>query len=129
MPTSDFKMTVVAQRITEKGSGYDNFRFVAEGDWIETPFYEFTDKIALSWSDDFTLYSDSSYIHNGVVSDYTNTIRSTVDPEKGVSYDVNLRLGNNDDSVFLIAKVYKPNETGTANVVAEYGHVEIAARD
>lgn len=129
MPTSDFKMTVVAQRITEKGSAYDNFKFVATGDWIESPFFEFTDTIALSWSDNFTLYSDYAYINTGGIYDYTRTQRATVDAEKGIAYDVDLRVGKNDGEVVLVAKVYKNNSTGTANVVAEYGHVEIAARD
>lgn len=38
-----------------------------------------------------------------------------------------MRLGVTDDKAVLVAKVYKPNSSGSANVVAEYGHVELSA--
>lgn len=125
MPTSDFKLTTVAQRITEKGSSYDNFKFTVEGQWKVNPNWEFTDTIAVAWSDEFTLYQDYAYI-NGYSTD---TSRAKVNAEKGVAYDVDLQLGKKEESILLIAKVYKNNSTGTANVVGEYGHVELAARD
>lgn len=133
MPTTDFELTVVAQRTTLGNDNRDAFIFTAEGNWKETPFFEFTDVIALSWSDEFTLFSHSAYIYEGcdpICYDYTRTTLNTIKPEEGVAYDVDLQTGHNDEAVFLKATVYKlPNSTGSANVVAEYGHVELTARD
>ncbi|HZG55318.1 hypothetical protein [Paenibacillus sp.] len=127
MPTSEFKMTTVAQRIYELSTSYDNFQFITEGDWIVNPNYEFTDAIALAWSDEFTVYDDYSYIISGNWYDYSRTSLNAVVPEGGVGYDVDLQVGTDDDAVFLVATVYKNATTGTANVVGEYGHVEIMA--
>lgn len=126
MPKSDFELDVVVQRISEKGDNYDNFKFVATGDWKETPFFEFTDVIAIAWSDDFTLYRDYAYIDHGWIT--TNQTRKKVDNEKGVAYNVDLEVGETDKEAVLVAKVYKSNSSGEANVSAEYGHVELTAR-
>ncbi|MEH7454181.1 hypothetical protein, partial [Gottfriedia acidiceleris] len=128
MPTSDFVMTVVAQRISERSG--DNFKFTATGDWKASPTWEFTDSIALGWSDNFTLYSDYSYMYgydvNGAQTLYPGT-RNSVKAETGVGHNVSLRPGITDDKAVLVAKVYKNASSGTANVVAEYGHVQLTA--
>ncbi len=129
MSPSDFKMTVAVQKVPQSyDPANDTFNFVAEGDWRAAPFYEFTDSIALAWSDQFTLKSDYAYM---VYSDGTTssgvTTRSAVTPEAGVAYDVDLLLGKSDDKAILNATVYKKNSTDSANVVGEYGHVELTA--
>jgi len=137
MPKSDFELTVVAQRIPAP-AGYpsngDYFRFLATGDWKIDPFYNFTDAIALSWSDNFTLYEDRAYVTYGPGDDLTQyetwTSRSTVDAEQGVGYNIDMLYDYIEKYVVLVARVYKhPNETGSANVVAEYGHVQLTGRD
>jgi hypothetical protein len=126
MPTSDFVMTTVVQRLSYWGPSYDDFKFTTEGQWLTDPVYEFTDTIALAWSDSFTLYDDEAYI---VLADYpyidTNTVRNDVVPEVGVGYDIDMQTGRTEESIILYAKVYKYNSTDTANVVGEYGHVEV----
>lgn len=127
MPVSDFDMVVAVQRISEKSG--DNFKFVAVGLWNVNPVYEFTDCIGLAWSDDFTLYNDYSYTYTNSTgtSYYSACTRNDVKPEVGVAYDVDLVLGRQEDQVCLVAKVYKANSTGSANVVGEYGHVKLKA--
>ncbi|EJL26398.1 hypothetical protein ACFVS2_16005 [Brevibacillus sp. NPDC058079] len=122
----DFKMSVVAKRINEKRSK-DNFKFVATGEWLTDPFYEFTDAIALAWSDDFTLYEDDCYIMRTFGSDRDDVALNDVDPEKGIAYDVDIDSMKNDYEIVLTAKVYKNDDDGSANVVGEYGHVQIHA--
>jgi len=125
----DFKMSVAVQRIYEK-SGKDNFKFVATGEWLTDPFYEFTDAIGLAWSDDFTLYYDDCYVWRPLSGRDRDTVQlNDVDPEEGVAYDVDLIAGKDDEEIVLTAKVYKSNSSGEANVVGEYGHVELVASD
>ena len=128
MPTSDFKLTVVAQRISEK-SGKDNFKFTATGDWKTSPTWEFEDTIALSWSDNFTLYSDYSYMYGIVGGKQTLKpgVRNDAKPEAAVGHDVDLQPAITDDKAVLVAKVYKTNSSGSANVMAKYGHVQLTA--
>lgn len=128
MPTSDLKLTVVAQRINEK-SGKDNFKFTATADWKKSPFWEFEDTIALGWSDSFTLYSDKSYMYGYVGSkqQIKPGVRNKVKAEAAVAHDVDLQPAVTDDKAVLVAKVYKNNSSGSANVTAEYGHVEKTA--
>lgn len=130
MPTYNFQMTVVAKRIYEK-SGKDNFKFIAKGHWIDNPFWELTDCIALAWSDNFTLYDDTCYTLNDNNSPKLTwcTTRNSVTPEQGVAYDVDLLVGERQEYVVLEAKVYKDDDTGSANVVGTYGHVIVTAQD
>jgi hypothetical protein len=126
---STLKMTVVVQRISEKSG--DNFKFVAEADWLKSPTYEFVDTIALAWSDSFTVYHDSSYMVNHLLGNtrYMAGSRNKAVPEVGVGHDVDLLVGWTDDKAILTAKVYKANSSGSANVVAEYGHIKINLSD
>ncbi len=128
MPKSDFELTVVATRINEKSG--DNYKFVACGKWIVNPFYEFTDGIGISWSDEFTLYEDYGYTYSKNSSgipfyNFDAVVRNEVVPEAGVAHDVDLNLGDRQDEIYLIAKVYKDDSSGSANVIATYGHVVI----
>lgn len=131
MPKSDFSLKTVAQRITGKGKGYDCFQFTTTGVWGVNPFYEFTDTIGLAWSDNFTLYHDESlhYTSKKGRNYYWEGTRNKVSAEKGVAHDVDLKTGYSDNQTVLLAYVYKKNSKGTANVVGEYGHVELSARD
>jgi len=122
----DFEMTVVAKRIYEK-SGKDNFKFVATGEWLTNPVYEFTDAIALAWSDDFTLYDDDCYVMTSFGAKRDVVTLNDVDPEGGIAYDIDLLVGRDEDEIVLTAKVYKDDDDGSANVVGEYGHVQIQA--
>lgn len=84
----------------------------------------------ISWSDEFTLYFDNGYI-------YTDNYRGTGEPkfdydamtlcevsnEEGVAYEADLALLERQNEVTLVAKVYKEDSSGTANVSAAYGHV------
>jgi hypothetical protein len=128
MPEDEFEIIVAAQRITEK-AGKDNFKFVANAYWKVNPDFEFTDCIGIAWTDEFTLYDDYAYT---ITYDYSNGIPlynydactlNDVSGECGVAYDVNLILGERQDQIVAVAKVYKDNTSGSANVVAEYGHV------
>lgn len=126
MPTSDFKMKTVVQRIAAQ-PGYENFQFTAEGQWYINPAYEFVDTIALAWSDDFTLYHDESlhYTTKDGRNYYFEGTRNDADGEKGVGHNIDLKVGYSDNKSIILAKVYEKNRTGTANVVGEYGHVEV----
>jgi len=128
MPTKDFKLTVVAQRIKEKSG--DNFKFTATGDWKASPFWELEDTIALAWSDSFTMYNDYSYMYGYVGSKQTMKpgSRNKVKNEVGVAHDVDLQPAVTDDKAVLVAKVYKKNSSGSANVSAEYAHVTKVAK-
>ena len=121
MPESDFEMNVAV--IKQNDSTYDKFRFIATGDWKESPYYEYTDVIGLGWTDNFTLYDDYSYILRPDGADYNATSRNDIDGEAGVAHDVNLQVGKTDSEVVLVADVRKHNSSGTMNVKAEYGHV------
>lgn len=127
MSTNDFSMYVWAEDIEENSydtTGIDRWRFNAQGTWHTNPFYEFTDSIALSWSDDFTLDAHSCTIDG---SD-SRTSTSTIGAERGIAYDVDLQLGSDDKVILLTADVYKfidnPN-TNIGNISADYGHVQI----
>lgn len=137
MPTSDFKLTVTATRLSSSqmaadGVYGDAFKFVATGEWLVNPLYEFTDCIGISWSDDFTLYDDYGYTYtkdyNGLpFFNFDALTRNDVSAEEGVAHDVDLLLFDRQDEVTLVAKVYKANSSGSANVCASYGHVIITA--
>lgn len=131
MPTSDFYLYTVAQRIYEMGSGYDNFQFTTDGSWLINPYYEFTDTIALAWSDSFTLYHDESmhYTEKDGRNYYWEGLRNNVKSEAGVAHDIDLKVGYVDKGSVLLAKVYKLNAAGSANVVGEYGHVQLTGKD
>ncbi|OIU71065.1 hypothetical protein [Rossellomorea aquimaris] len=129
MPTEHFEMTVIALQV-----GENVYQFHAEGDWKVNPNYEFTDVIALAWSDNFTLEDDLAYTledmgNDYLERDYIGLIRNDVDPEAGLGYDVDLVLGEDEEAVVLQAIVSAPEESGRANLVAEYGHLEISASD
>ncbi len=132
MPTSDFKLTVTASRLTDlqmenDGVQGDAFKFVATGEWLVNPIYEFTDCIGITWSDEFTLYDDYGYAYTEIYNDYDYdalTLNDVV-PEQGFAYDANLLLFSRQDEITIVGKVYKDNDSGSANVCASYGHVII----
>lgn len=125
MPTNHFYMYVWAEDLTEKNyEDYDKWQFNAQGNWVINPKYEFTDVIALSWSDDFTLKSSKCTIDNSSYRTSVNKIAA----EEGVAYDVDLQLGYTDKKILLTAEVYKYVDNpgrNSANIVGEYGHLEI----
>lgn len=126
MSTNDFSMYVWAEDLIENNSDEDadKWRFNAQGTWNINPFYEFTDVIVLSWSDDFTLDSHKCTIDG---SD-SRTLTTAIAPERGVAYDVDLQLGSQDKVILLTADVYKfvdNPDTNNANILGEYGHVKI----
>jgi len=126
MPESDYKLTVLVTRIEGKGPQYDNFTFLAQGVWKINPFFEFTDKIALSWSNDFILFNDFSthYIEkNGKITSSPG-VKAEANTKSGVAHKINLVLNATDRNTVLVAQVYKTNSSGTANVVAGYAHAE-----
>lgn len=135
MPESDFKLTVTVSRLSDAimmtdGVEGDAFLFVATGEWLVNPFYEFTDCIGITWSDDFTLYFDNGYIYTedyqgtGLPKfDYDAMTLGEVAAEQGLAYEADLALLERQNEVTLVAKVYKPDSSGSANVCASYGHV------
>lgn len=137
MPTSDFKLTVTATRLSSSqmatdGVYGDAFKFVATGEWLVNPFFEFTDCIGISWSDDFTLYDDYGYTytedyHGMPYYNFDALTRNDVSAEEGVAHDVDLLLFDRQEEITLVAKVYKANSSGSANVCASYGHVVVRA--
>lgn len=125
MPSSDFELTVFAQRINEKTGS--NFKFTANGRWNIQPLYSMVDLAALAWSDSFTLYEDScTYrFYNGSQWNYINCPKKNVNPEAGVSHEVDLDGHSywNGGSYTQVAKVnLYPASVGSANVVAGYAH-------
>lgn len=130
MPTSDFKLTVTASRLSaaqmkKDGVSGDAFKFVATGEWLVNPTFEFTDCMGISWSDSFTLYSHTGYTYskNANLIDYTAVTLNSVSPEQGFACDVDLLLFSRQDEVTITGKVYKAQSSGSANVCASYGHV------
>lgn len=127
MSTNDFSMFVWVEDTAENiydPIGIDRLKFNAQGTWHTNPFYEFTDVIALSWSDDFTLDSYNCTIDG----DNSRAQASTIAPEKGIACEVDLQLGNEDRIILLTADVYKfvdDTNTNTTDFSGEYGHVQI----
>ncbi|MGM0751781.1 MAG: hypothetical protein ACQET6_07585 [Bacillota bacterium] len=129
MPNEHFEMSVIGLQV-----GENTYKFHAEGDWKVNPNYEFTDVIALAWTDNFTLEDDLAFtledMGKGYLEpDYTGLTRNKVDGEAGVGYDVDLVLGEDEEEVVLQALVTKPNTSGRANLVGEYGHLELRPSD
>ncbi len=139
MPTSDFKLTVTASRLSNAtmeadGVEGDGFIFVATGEWLVNPLFEFTDCIGITWSDEFTLYDDygyaytENYMGTGIpLYDYNALTLNDVSPEQGFAYDANLLLFERQNEITIVGKVYKDASSGSANVCASYGHVIITA--
>jgi hypothetical protein len=137
--SSQLYVITAVERITEKGTGYDNFKFTALGNWKTQPMIHDTDKMAMAWSDNFTLYSSDCVSYrtttdpNVLSTTRTGVTKSSVIPEAGVSYDLKTYTGpdmTRDKTGILVsfrmtAKVYKNNSTGTANLVAQYAHKTI----
>lgn len=132
MPEADFEITVTAAALnsTEKllddlDSTDDAYEFMAVGRWYVNPDFEFTDCIGISWSDDFTLYYDEGYTYsyNAGYKRYSTMTLNDVSAEQGFAYDVDLQLFDRQDEIVIIGRVYKPNDSGSANVCASYGHV------
>lgn len=126
MSTSDFSMYVWVEDLVEYTSNDEpqKFRLNAQGTWHTNPFYEFTDVIALSWSDEFTLENESCTIDGS----NSRTSKSVVGLEKGIAYEVDLQLGAEDKVILLTADVYKfvdSPSTNNADVSGEYGHIQI----
>lgn len=131
-PETDFEITVATQKLNK--SGYDAFRFVASGQWKVNPYYEFTDCIGLAWGDGFSLYNDYAYTYSynpntgENLKDYDACTPNKYEADKGVAYDVDLKLNHSQQLIVLVADVKKADSTGETNVVAEYGHVIIGPR-
>lgn len=134
MPEADFEITVTAAALSSTEKAHDDidrtadaYEFMAVGYWYVNPDFEFTDCMGITWSDDFTLYHDEGYTYtywNGRKKTDTMTLNE-VSAEQGFAYDVDLRLFDRQDEIVLIGRVYKPNDSGSANVCASYGHVII----
>lgn len=126
-------MTVTAARLSATEMYYDGvsgdaFKFIATGEWIVNPFFEYTDCIGISWSDEFTLYYDSGYSYSenpgGIpFYNYDALTLNDMSPEEGFAYDADLNPFDRQDEITIIGKVYQPDSSGSANVVATYGHV------
>lgn len=125
MPTSDFTMTVVAQRINEKSG--DNFKFTATGNWKINPVWQLVDTIALSWDGGFSVYNDYSYLQgfSGTNQYLHSGVRKSISSTKGVSHNLDLKAGAREEKAVLVAKVVKSNSSGYATAVGRYGHVEL----
>lgn len=139
MPTSDFKLTVTASRLSDETMEADEvegdgFIFIATGEWLVNPLFEFTDCIGITWSDEFTLYDDygyaytANYMGTGVpLYDFDALTLNDVSAEQGFAYDANLLLFERQNEITIVGKVYKDDSSGSANVCASYGHVIITA--
>ncbi len=131
--SADFSVGVSAQRIYEKGSAYDNFKFMASCFYIdEYVTSRYKDVLAMAWSDEFTLYEDyaietlETTPGSGMYTDNYDSARLTrkdVNAELGISYNYDLKNHNRyPHSIHMVAKVYKPDETGTAQMTASFAH-------
>lgn len=131
--TNYLTMYVTVTRLNE--TGYDKFQLYSYFRWDTPPFFELTDGMALSWSDNFTLINSSMtlYYKGMGFTGFNNTkaYLSGVAPEKGVGYafpksysvvgsaaalPTSLQYGA------IRAQIKKHNSTGTANVVSKYVH-------
>lgn len=119
-------VTATCERIVDKGSSYDEFKFTSWATWSGDPFWHFSDKLALSWSGDFSLYSSTCACWTSTNVPFYGT-QTDVSPSSGVAFSFPVEYNSNLDwdytkKVKLIAYVYNTNATGTANLVAKYGH-------
>jgi hypothetical protein len=129
---ADFSVGISAQRIYEKGNRYDNFKFMAGCFFLNRDIVSlYKDKLAMSWSDEFTLYDDYAFetvetnFGSGLfVEDYNSKrlARSDVSAEAGLSYSYDLFQKSQPYSIYMVAKVYKLDSAGTAQVTAGYAH-------
>jgi len=133
IPSATLEVIVFVYRIYEK-AGKDNFLFQAYALWHSQPIMHLMDKLALAWSDDFTLYQDKCKLYNDMWpnGEYGYCLRSNVTPEAGISYDCPMQIGAGgysfsfySEAFLMSAKVYKDNSTGSANVVSQYAHKTI----
>lgn len=128
IPEDDLQIDTVARRVISEDP--DTFRLTTTADWLIDPLQEYTDTIALQWSDNFTMGEDLGYIVNEDGDrDYYDAVRNDVVPEKGVAWDLDLNLNQDETGAVLEAIVTKPDSSGTANVVGEYGHVQVRPSD
>jgi len=135
--TNYMTMYVTVTRLIE--AGYDKFQLYSYFRWDKTPFFQLTDGIALSWSDDFTLINSSMTLYyEGLAHTGYNNLKaylSGVSPEKGVgyafpklysipgpgiTYSTSLQFGA------IRAQIRKLNSSGTANVIAKYVHSKLS---
>lgn len=131
MPTSDFKLTVVAA-LMSVGEAQSvgilwrpGYKFTAVGQWIVNPNYEFTDCMSLCWSDGFSLAKEVGYTYsyNTGKLDFDAVTLNKIDNEAGIAYDVDLKLFDRQDEIVLSACVAgDKNVHGTANISTEYAH-------
>lgn len=131
MPTSDFKLTVVAARMgvgEAQAAGIlrrPGYKFTAVGQWIVNPNYEFTDCMSLCWSDGFSLAKEVGYTYsyNTGKLDFDSVTLNKIDNEAGIAYDVDLKLFDRQDEIVLSACVAGDiNIHGTANISTQYAH-------
>ncbi|SHH54467.1 hypothetical protein [Tepidibacter thalassicus] len=123
------------ERIIEKlktKNGKKRFKFKTIGTWHKNPKVELKDIIAISWSDNFTLKNDYCYIEyrGGDSQDEDDVMIDNIDAEKGISHQINLRIGKDEKRIVQIVEVYTDdNNSGSANVVSDYAHAIIGLGD
>jgi hypothetical protein len=132
IPASQLYLTVVAQRLNSDPT-YDYIKFSAVATWNNLPLILLRDSFGIAWSDDFTLYYDYCYVDHktGSQTKTLSAARQSMTPETGVGYEFSMVYEEGLlDYCITKARLYvytmKYNETGTANVVAEYAHEYIA---
>jgi hypothetical protein len=133
IPTSQLKLTVVAQR-TNTDPTWDYIKFTAVATWNVLPVVLLTDSFGIAWSDDFTLYDDVCYVRyrqfdmGQIVYNTIAVARSHCAAEAGVGYQFHMHanFGNSEpwqcDRAVIYAWTKKLNSSGSMNVVAEYAH-------
>ena len=129
LSANEMTLTAACERIYDKGSSYDNFKFTSWATWASMPMVQLTDKLALSWSGGFSLYSSTCIMWtSGLVASTSYATRSDVVPSAGVAYSIPVcasfinGVETYNKKVKLIAYVYNTNATGVANLVTKYAH-------
>lgn len=126
-----FSLKTTIEKLKEK-NGYKYFRFTSEGTWNKKPKSELKDIIAVSWSDEFTLKEDFCYIdYRGLENqDEDDVMRESVGLEKGISHQINLRAGKDENRIVQVVEVYtNAKNSGSANVVSDYAHATLGIGD
>jgi len=129
LSANEMTLTAACERIYDKGSSYDNFKYTSWATWASQPFMDFTDKMAISWSGGFSLYSSTCTMWDNSATPHASyASRSDVVPSAGVAYSIPVcasfinGVETYNKKVKLIAYVYNTNATGVANLVTKYAH-------
>lgn len=120
IPSNQISSSLVVSTNSER----NQFRFLMYVKWLGAalPAMTLKDKIAISWSDEFTLEMSNAGIRpRGELGFSTDRVLlAEVEPEKGLAYELDTTAG--DEEFSISCWVTRPPYSGTANVVGGFAH-------